>query len=89
MSFDSLNQASKEIFDNLNSLPLFSMNAPYINEFESLSLTSVTKFLAAPDLERGWQRVVLDIKKKQTEMEDGSQEELPSTGTGLFSHSHQ
>ncbi|CAN6658418.1 hypothetical protein TRVA0_030S01596 [Trichomonascus vanleenenianus] len=60
MDFESLNSASKEVFNLLPSLPTFTINSPYINEFDSLSLTSVTKFLSAPDLGRGWQRLVID-----------------------------
>jgi chromatin modification-related protein VID21 len=60
MKFDNLNSASKEIFNIIPELPTFNSNVPYINEFDSLSLTSVTKFLAAPDLSRCWQRLVLE-----------------------------
>lgn len=60
MKFNTLNSASKEIFDLIPEMPTFNLNAPYINEFDSLSLTSVTKFLAAPDLSRCWQRLVLE-----------------------------
>lgn len=102
MSYDTLNSASKEVFDLLPQVSTFNPNAPYLNEFDSLSLTSVTKFLAAPDLGRGWQRLVIDVKRKESDHEhlpvlsslsdkydDGREVTVPSSGPLFGREAHR
>lgn len=102
MGYDTLNSASKEVFDLLPQVTTFNPNAPYLNEFDSLSLTSVTKFLAAPDLGRGWQRLVIDVKRKDADHEnlpvlsslsdkydDGKEVTVPSSGPLFGREAHR
>lgn len=102
MSYDTLNSVSKEVFDLLPQVTTFNPNAPYLNEFDSLSLTSVTKFLAAPDLGRGWQRLVIDVKRKEADHEnlpvlsslsdkydDGREVTVPSSGPLFGREAHR
>lgn len=87
INVDGLNAASKELYDRLPVQQMPEFKTPYSNEFDSLAITSITKFLAAPELNPSWQRLVIEVKSKPSPVEESKPAEKPKNTDGsLFGH---
>lgn len=72
-NLSNMDAASQEIFKNLPLLkPIEKNNTPYMSEFETLSISSVTKFLAAPDLGPSWQKLLIEIDDERLSQANGT-----------------
>lgn len=88
MKLESLNSASRELFNRLPTQQLAppESNSSYVNEFEALSITSITKFLAAPELSLNWQKLIIEVHPRTAKIEEEGPKPSSSSDGPLFGH---